>query len=121
MNREKPIRVLLAAMPALLIDIVSQIIRSGNGIVVAGRLAESEDVLAAARRTRCDVVVVGETEEEARREYAPLLFGKPGIRVLAIAADGKTGQLYELRPKRIALGELSVDSLRQAISDCRHT
>ncbi|NIE58656.1 MULTISPECIES: hypothetical protein [unclassified Burkholderia] len=121
MNKERPIRVLLAAMPALLADIVSQVVQSVPGTAIVGRLAEGEDLVAAVRRTRTDVVVVGENEEDAKQEYAPLMSGIPGIRVLTIASDGRTGQLYELRPKRTPLGELSVDALRRAIRDWRAT
>jgi hypothetical protein len=42
---------------------------------------------------------------------ADLLRARPGFRVLALTRGGKEGLLYELRPHRVALGEMSPQQL----------
>jgi hypothetical protein len=114
-NPLKQIRILLARMPAMLIDILSHVVASELDMMVAGRIEDEEDLLAATRRTRADVLLVGQTAEDERGKYGSLLRGRPNLKVVAIASDGKTGLLYELRPQRVPLGELSADALRKAI------
>ena len=83
-------------------------------MTVVGRVGDA-DVLAAARRTRADAVLVGQKAKDEREQYGPLLLRRPRLKVLAIAHDGRTGSLYELRPRRVPLGEMSADVLRRAI------
>jgi len=62
-----------------------------------------------------DVVVIGLNESETP-ETAEDLFGHyPYARVLGIASDGRRAYMHELRPHRVALGELSPDQLIEAI------
>jgi DNA-binding NarL/FixJ family response regulator len=104
-------------MPTLLIDILRPIVASEPDMAVVGRVNEG-DLLAAARRTRADVILVGQKatdDRTEREEFVQLLLQRPRLKVLAIADDGKTGALYELRPRRIPLGEMSAEALRNAI------
>jgi len=50
---------------------------------------------------------------------ADLLRGHPSFRVLALTRGGKEGLLYELRPHRVALGEVSPRQLVAEIRYCR--
>jgi hypothetical protein len=102
-------------MPKMLLDILSHMVVSELDMVVAGRVEDDEDLLAATRRTRANVVLVGQTVEDEREKYASLLLRRPKLKVVVIAGDGSTGLLYELRPKRVPLGEMSADALRKAI------
>ena len=111
----KQIRVLLVRMPKMLLDILSRIVASELDMVVAGWVENDEDLLAATRRTRANVIVVGQAAEDERQNYAPLLLSRQKLRVVAITGDGKTGSLYELRPQRVPLGEMSADALCNAI------
>jgi hypothetical protein len=44
------------------------------------------------------------------------LLGRPRLKkVVVVAGDGKTGTLYELRPQRVPLGEMSAAAVRNAI------
>jgi hypothetical protein len=62
-----------------------------------------------------DVVVLGLKETE-RPETVEVLLGRyPNARVLGIAGDGRQAYMHELRPHRVALGELSPDQLIEAI------
>ncbi|HWX30116.1 MAG TPA: hypothetical protein VNZ53_22100 [Steroidobacteraceae bacterium] len=111
----KQIRIIFAKMPTMLLDILSHVVASEPDMVVMGRVEDEEDLLAAARRTQASVLVVGQTMEDEREKYGTLLLRRPKLKVVAIAGDGKTGLLYELRPQRVPLGEMSADALRRAI------
>jgi hypothetical protein len=114
-GRLKQIRILLARMPKMLLDILSHIVASEHDMVIIGWVKDDEDLLMVAQRTRANVILVGHTAEDERQKYASLLLRRPRIKVVAIASDGRTGLLYELRPQRIPLGEMSADALRSAI------
>jgi hypothetical protein len=110
----KPVRILLGGMSPLLLDMLHHVVASEPNMAVVGRVGDA-DLLAAARRTRADVVFVGQKVRDERERYGQLLLRRPRLRVLAIAHDGRTGSLYELRPRRVPLGELSADALCRAI------
>ncbi len=114
-KRVKQIRVLLARMPNLLLDIVDHVVASEPDMTVVGRV--DDDLQNAVQRTRANIVIVGETGGDPAHEYAELLQRRPKLKVLSIAADGKTASLYEMRPHRIRLGEISPESLREAMRD----
>jgi hypothetical protein len=101
-------------MPRLLLDMLHHVVASEPDMTVVGRVGET-DLLAAARRTRADVVLVGQKAKDEREQYGHLLLRRPRLKVLAIARDGRTGSLYELRPRRIPLSEMSADALCRAI------
>jgi hypothetical protein len=109
------IRILLARMPKMLADILSHLVTSEPDMVVAGWLEAEENLLAAVRRARATVLLVGQEADDEREKYAPLFFRRPRLKVVVVAGDGRTGALYELRPERVPLGEMSAASLRNAI------
>jgi DNA-binding NarL/FixJ family response regulator len=113
----KRIRVLLAGMPPLLRDVLQHVVAAEADMAVVGRL-DDDDLLAAARQARADVILVGRGangERKERAEFARLLRGRPRLKLLAIASNGTTAALYELRPRRIPLGNMSAESLCRAI------
>ena len=110
----KLIRILLAGMPPLLLDIIRHVVAAEADMTVVGRLDDG-DLLAATQRARADVILIGEKAKDGRESYDRLLMKQPGLKVLTIADDGKSGSLYELRPQRIPLGEISAEVLRAAI------
>jgi hypothetical protein len=111
----KQVRVILARMPKMLLDILSHIVASELDMVIIGWVSDDEDLAAAAQRTRANVILVGQTAQDERKKYSSLLLRRPRVKVVAIAGDGRTALLYELRPQRIPLGEMSADALRKAI------
>jgi len=104
----------------LLLDSLQHIVASEPDMAVVGRVS-ARDSAAAARRSRADVVVVGQDGTVEADATACRLVRQLGLRVLTITDDGKRGVLYELRPQRIALGDMSADTLCKAIRgrDCR--
>jgi chemotaxis response regulator CheB len=110
----KRIRVLLAKMPALMLDIIHHVIAAEPDMAVIG-VVDDGDLPAAVGRTRADVVVVGHDAQAERDSYLQLLLRHPHVKVLAIADNGKSGSLYELQPRRVSLGKISARTLTQAI------
>jgi len=110
----KQIRILLAGMPALLLDILHHVVVSEADMAVVGQI-ENGDLLAAMRQSRPNVLVIGQKAKNERQKYEPLLWRHPRLRLLTIATDGKSGALYKLHPQRTSIGSLSADALRKAI------
>jgi hypothetical protein len=101
-------------MPALLLDILHHIVESAPDMTIVGQIAD-DDLAGAAKRLRADAILVGEDAARDTREYAQLLLSRPRLKVLVIANEGKNGTLLEMRPQHIPLGEISAETLRDAI------
>jgi hypothetical protein len=110
----KPNRVLLFAMPPLLRDILASLLADLPGIELLQR-AHRGSLLDAAIATDADVVIAEESTASPE-EVGDLLELRPLTRALAVAHDGRAGVLYELRPHRHVIGELSVDSVLAAMT-----
>lgn len=65
---------------------------------------------------RADVVVIGNDDPALAAE---VLRDRSSVRVLAVTGDARNLLLYELRPLRIELGELSRDALLREVRDVR--
>ena len=109
------IRVLLVGMPLMLLDMISDIIALHREMMVAGKMQDTPDIFATVKKTRADVVVLNEAAIGLPQNHQELLYSRPHLGVLAIASDGRHFFLHKLRPVRIALGEVSPESLVQAI------
>jgi DNA-binding NarL/FixJ family response regulator len=97
-----------------MLDILHHVVAAEPDMAVVGVVGDG-DVPAAIRRTRADVVLVGQDLQGARDSYLQLLRRHPHIKVLAISESGKRGSLYELRLRRMPLGKISACSLATAI------
>src|SRR5262245_29899607 len=101
-------------MPTMLREIIREVTAKVADIDIvaelAGSLDDSEDVMAA----RPDVVVVG-AEHASDAAVTGLLRRCCGVRVLGITLDGAQTTLYEMRPHRVALGELGPAALVSVI------
>jgi hypothetical protein len=97
-----------------MLDIIYHVVAAEPNMAVVGVVADG-DLPGAIRRTRADVLVVGQDPQGERDSYLPLLLRHPRVKVLAITHNGKSGTLYELRPRRIFLGKLSARTLAKAI------
>lgn len=75
---------------------------------------DTADVRAAVERDDPDFIIVGEDAAVAQ-EVRSLVGAGRGLRALEVQSDGKESVLYELRPHRISLGEISADTLVRAI------
>jgi hypothetical protein len=85
---------------------------AANGFTVIGE--DGGDLAASMRAAAADALIVREDSCD-EDEIRGLLVERPGARVLAIAPTGASGSLYELRPHRVHLGDLSPQALVDAI------
>jgi hypothetical protein len=97
-----------------MLDIIHHVVAAEPDMAVIG-VVDDGDLPIAVRRARADVVVVGHDAQAERDAYIHLLLHQPHVKVLAIAHNGKSGWLYELRPRRVTLGKISPRTLIQAI------
>jgi hypothetical protein len=111
----KRIRILLAGMPRMLLDMITDIVAPHSEMMIAGRMQDTADLRAAVKRARADVVILNEPAIGPPLIYEELLYSRPRLGVLSITSDGRKFILHKLRPVRTALGEVSPDSLVQAI------
>ena len=114
------IRILLAGMPRMLLDMITDIVALHAEMMVAGEVQDTTDIRAAVRKIRADVVIlnepaIGPPQDHPPQDHKELLYSRPRLGVLSIRSDGREFFLHKLRPVRTALGEVSPESLVQAI------
>jgi len=115
-----PIQVLITGMPQLLADIVRGTIRQHPDLRLLEESCGAEDLLRADRPEIPDVLIVGLEGTAIPAFCGPLLYGNPGLKVLAVSVTGEGTALYELRPHRVAIGNVTPDGLVDAIrGSCR--
>ncbi|MBV9881172.1 MAG: hypothetical protein JO180_11785 [Gemmatirosa sp.] len=114
------LRIVLAGLPPMLRDIVHHTIGREPDMQVVAELADAAVISLGGLDVAggVDVVVVGAAPVHDAELAASILYQHARSRVLTIEARGGQAALYELRPYRIALGEVSpqavVDVLRAA-------
>jgi DNA-binding NarL/FixJ family response regulator len=107
-------RIVLINMTPLLREIVGEAVDREPDLELVGEHEAAVDVRAAVEHDKADFVIVGADSAAGERVRA-LVGGAPGLRALELRACGKESVLYELRPHRVALGEISPATLLQTI------
>lgn len=123
MRREEPLieqfRILLADVSRLTGEMVERAVAHAEDMSVVGRASSLDQLRPVALATAADVVIVGLHNAELPATYFELLLERPRMKVLAIEERGGHAWLYELRPERVAIGEVSpdevVDTIRAAV------
>ena len=110
----KPFRILLASMPAMLMEMIAQIIAREPEFVVVGAIAECPDLASAVRRSHANLVIVGQLSLAEANVQAVLSSSYPA-KILTITENGRCATLNELRPHREILVDISAASLVAAI------
>jgi hypothetical protein len=110
----KRTRILLAGLPNLLEEIVTDILAAAeaDGLELIGVARRSAGLGRKVGRLRADVVIIGGDDPSL---VAELLEQRPRLKVLSVAADARDSWLYALRSERVHLGGLSADSLVAAV------
>lgn len=104
-----PVRVALLDLPRMLNEIVKEILDQAEDVIVVEAGSEPET----------DVFIVGTQQDELPPVGLAQLERQPRAKVLTIDRNGQDAHLYELRPHRTALGELSADTLLSAVGAAR--
>jgi DNA-binding NarL/FixJ family response regulator len=111
----KQIRVLIAAMPRLLHEVVENVVSPQPDMILAGRAGPSESVATAARRVRADLVILRDSQEGAGGAPWQLLNENPRLKILAITSDGHRATRYELRPHQAVIDDIHPETLIEVI------
>ncbi len=105
-------RVIIADLPPLFSDILARVTSAEPDIDLI-EISQDCDLAESVRRSRADVVVTAASQDCG--PVVTLLETYPHLRVIAIGERGRTGWLWELRPHRESLGELTVAGLNHAL------
>lgn len=109
------IRVLIAGMPQLLADVIRGTLRQHPDLRLLDETTSADALLAPAQTEVPDVLIVGLEGSAIPAFCRPLLYGNPHLKVLAVSTTGEDTALYELRPHRVALGNVTPSGLVDAI------
>jgi hypothetical protein len=115
MEPVKKIRIVLADMPAMLVDIITEIIALEPDLTVVDSISDSTQLKAAVGRARADVVITQSPGHELAADSAALLFTGRPLKIIAITDNARQGLLCELRPHCEPLEQLSAEGLVAAI------
>ena len=97
-------------------DILEHAVAKDPELAVVGMIDDA-NLAAAARRTRADVLVMVQKAPDERHSLSQLLRSRPRMKVLTIVASGDSGALYELRPHRTFVADITAETLSEAIRD----
>jgi hypothetical protein len=111
----KRIRIVLAGMSKIMLELIEAIIASQPDFYIAGRIAADGNLRAAVRRHRADVLIVMQPDGSGSEINADQVFWHRPSKVVAIAEGGRKGMVFVLRPHAARLGELSADKLVEAV------
>lgn len=102
-------------MPRLMRDIIEEALSAQPDMAIVDVLESPRALVAAARRTRPEFVVIGVDGPELSPHCAALLADQPRVRVMGIEPRAGEAHLHDLRPHRVSLGEVSPTELIAAI------
>jgi DNA-binding NarL/FixJ family response regulator len=108
-------RVLMLEIPTMLADLLKGIVQADDRIEIVAELTDASDLVEASTRCNADLVIVSLRNGDLPEACGALLSARPRMRVLGLAGHGRHGFLWELRPFRMALGEISPSTLLPAI------
>ncbi len=109
------IRVLLGPMPAMHRDILDETFAAQDDIVVVGRSASADTLVADVAALAPHVTIVGADSAEWSDEHLPLLDVQPPRHLLLLANDARSASLFELRIHRATLADLSPRAILKAV------
>jgi hypothetical protein len=112
--RLSQIRVVLIGLSVLLGEIVSGLLATRANLVVAGEWANADPPIGDVLSCRPDVVI-GVAGGAWERDLGTLLATCPRLRALALSGEGNDAALCTLTPRVHRLGELSAQTLLDAI------
>jgi DNA-binding NarL/FixJ family response regulator len=107
-------RIVLIDMSPLLREIVRGVVTAAPDLEVVAEHDEAVDLRETVEHDDADFVIVG-TDAAAETCMRSVVGADLGVRALEIRSDGRECVLYELRPHRVALGEISPATLLATI------
>ena len=107
-------RIVLIDMPPLLREIVRDAVAREPDFELVAEHEDAPDVRDTLEHDGADFVIVG-SDAAAAACVSSLVAAQRGMRALELRADGRESVLYELRPHRVPLGEISAETLVRSI------
>jgi hypothetical protein len=113
------IKVMLGDMPRMLRELIGAAVRAAPDMsLVEDAVALTPDASSSSSQN-ADVMIVSVSSDTPAAQLESLLYARPHMTLLAIGQNGRATTLYELRPHRVALGDVSpqvlVDAIRGAV------
>lgn len=102
-------------MPRMLLDIMTGVIRELDDMDIVDCSETLTDPAEATVRTAADLVILGCEEDKLPEVGGRLLQVNPDVKVLAVEAAGRRAFLYQLRPHKVTLVQISPRALVKAI------
>jgi hypothetical protein len=106
----EPTSVILFALPRIVREFVRDAAGPDPDVRLVAELSRGDDLISAVEKTEGRLAIVGGTAL-SEPEIAAVLHSHPETRVLELVDDGRETFLYELRPHRVKLGQISPRSL----------
>jgi hypothetical protein len=105
-------------MPRILREIIEQAVADESDMEIVEVGGRDVPLRQAVESSEADFVIAGADYDFG--EVARVLEERPRLRVLAVAGHGREAFLYELRPMRTPLGEVSPRTIVDAIRGARY-
>ena len=113
----EPRQIVLVDLPRMTREIIEQAVGGEPDMVIVDGHADHDSLPNAVAGSEPDFVISGRDYEFA--EVCAVLDERPRLRVLVVVEDGREATLYELRPTRTPLGEVSPRTIVEAIRGMR--
>ena len=105
---------MLVELRGILHDVIRGILEVQQDMAVVGDLERAEELGPTIAETGAAFVIWG-VEDDVSDFYPDVLHQWPQVRVLAVQGEGRQSFLWEMRPMRAPLGELSPGRLIAAL------
>lgn len=105
------LRLALGGLPRLLVGIMHDAVAATADMTIVAEFATRSDLIAAAANVEADVWVVSLDSPTAEPALTEHMNRQPGLRILGVTPRHSLLFLYELRPHRTALGNVSPRAL----------
>lgn len=105
------IRIQLGDVPAMLGDIVVQLLAESFDVEIVGQSKAGDDALDDARAQHADLLIIREGGCGAART----IFEQPGLNILSIDNDGREGAVVRLAQERLMLDRDRLRAIATAI------
>lgn len=112
-------RIAFVDVPQMMLEILGDALRAAS-IPIVGEFRAGVSLVAAADRRNANVIVTS-ADRAPEAAVEDVLSAHPSARVLVFEGDGSQTVLYELRPRRVVLGELSPKALVRVITSISHS
>jgi DNA-binding NarL/FixJ family response regulator len=109
------IRILVAAIPRMLMDILQQAISQQPDLETVAALIGQEDPRVALARLRPDVVLVGESYEADELGVRALARAQPGAHIVTLSASGRRAAIHAPGEEPLILEDASPDMLLRVL------